>query len=304
VPGIYVSDWRQHSIFRLTALTDGQPGRLGGYGSGVQEFTTPCGMAFDSSGRLYVADRGNHRVVRVDDINGSGWTSSGTLGAGDGQFNSPTDVFLDSGDHLYIADTGNHRIVGMDDLNGNGWQSFGLPGRPTAADPAAVGRFAEPNAVCVDGQGTITISDRGNGRIVQINDLDGTDWVAFGPAPPSDDAHPRGPTGVRPASGDTVLVADFGGGRLLRLEEPGTAGQETIRPYTGDEPGLLGPTSAVAVASVDGGGLPVESLLVVDGPSRRLMTLTRDQGQWALAEQQLDVGGDTSRLYGLAIEPV
>jgi sugar lactone lactonase YvrE len=273
-------------------------------GTGVGQFNTPCGLAFDSQGRVYVADRGNHRIVRADDVDGAGWATLGTPGAGIRQLNMPTDVFLDSSDRLYIADTGNHRIVRVDGLDGTGWTTYGQAGRPTAEDPSAVGKLAEPAAVCIDGTGRVLIADRGNSRIVRVNDLGGLGWAAFGPAPASAYAHLKGPTGVRHDASGALLVADFGGRRLLRLYALGATGQESIVPQTGDEPGLLGPVSVVKLAAMDADDDPAERLLVVDAASRRLLELARDaDGTWALKGWRLDVGGSGSRLFGLGIGP-
>jgi len=273
-------------------------------GNGAGQFNAPCGLAVDGQGRIYVADRGNHRVVRVDDVNGTGWTTLGVLGSGVGEFRAPTDVFLDASDRLYVADTGNHRIVRVDDIDGTGWTTFGQAGRPTAADPAAVGRLADPASVCVDQAGRISIADRGNGRIVRVDDLDGNGWAAFGPSPIGSALHLGGPTGIRPDASGALLVADFGGRRLLRLDDLGAAGQEPIVPTTGNEPGLLGSTSVVPLAAVDAKGAPDEHLLVVDAASRRLLELARDAaGTWTLAAWQLDVGGSRSKLFGLCVEP-
>ncbi len=302
MPAIYVSDWRRHCVWRLTGLGDLAPGQLGRPGGGVGQFHTPCGLAVDSLGRLYVADRGNHRIVRVDDLDGSGWASFGALGPAAGQLRWPTDVYLDAADRLLIADTGNNRIVRVDDLDGSGWTSYGVGGRPTAGDQG-VGKLAEPTGVCADGQGRICVVDRGNGRLVRIDDLDGSGWVTFGPAA-AGDAHLDGPMSVRPDAAGTVVVADFGRRRLLRLDDLGAAGVESIIPATGAEPGLLGPTCATPIAGADGDGNPAVHLLVVDAPSRRLLELARDQnGVWALAGQQLHVGGDGARLYGLGAGP-
>jgi DNA-binding beta-propeller fold protein YncE len=91
VPAIYVSDWRLHCVWRLNGLAGPARGRLGVGGTGVGQFNTPCGLAFDSRGRVYVADRGNHRIVRADDVDGAGWATLGTPGAGIGHLNTPAD---------------------------------------------------------------------------------------------------------------------------------------------------------------------------------------------------------------------
>ena len=59
---IYVSDGGNHRVSVFTS--DGQFVRsFGSKGSGTGQFSSPHGLAFDSSGHLYVCDYDNKRIV-------------------------------------------------------------------------------------------------------------------------------------------------------------------------------------------------------------------------------------------------
>jgi hypothetical protein len=66
---------------------------LGGFGSGVGQFSGPGCLFVDSSGGIYVGDALNHRIVRVANIEtgAAGWQTLGGPAPGNGAsaFNSP-----------------------------------------------------------------------------------------------------------------------------------------------------------------------------------------------------------------------
>ena len=83
--------------------------KFGSYGSGDGQFTSPQGVAVDSSGNIYVADRGNKRI-QIFNSAGVFQSEFGSYGSGDDQFGSPKGITLDSSGNIYIADLGNNRI--------------------------------------------------------------------------------------------------------------------------------------------------------------------------------------------------
>jgi sugar lactone lactonase YvrE len=106
------SVWGQNGSFTTSSST----------GSGSQSFSSPQGIAVDSSGGLYVADSSNNRVLyfpantqtatRVYGQSGS--FTSNTANNGGISANSlqrPISVAVDSNNGVYIADAGNSRIL-------------------------------------------------------------------------------------------------------------------------------------------------------------------------------------------------
>ena len=72
-------------------------------------FTSPNGIAIDSSGNVYVTEFRGNQVQK--------FTSTGVLvaqwgseGSEDGQFQNPTGIAIDREDNVYISESGNHRV--------------------------------------------------------------------------------------------------------------------------------------------------------------------------------------------------
>ena len=68
---IYVADWRNHKIRKITASGEvttlagsGSSGFTDGVGTAAR-FNLPVGIAVDGSGNVYVADTGNHRIRKI-----------------------------------------------------------------------------------------------------------------------------------------------------------------------------------------------------------------------------------------------
>ncbi len=175
---VYVTDYSFSQLVRADDLWGTNAQKLGGTGTGVNQFYGPHGVAVDASGRIYVADTYNCRIVRVNDITGAGWTSFGTCGSGAKQFSTGglADVAVDSLGRIYVADPGNGRIVRFDDMTGTNWISFGAVGSGTNQLIGAQG-------VAVGPTGEIYIADTGNRRLVRMDDMTGTNWTTLTQSP-------------------------------------------------------------------------------------------------------------------------
>ncbi|NIP92792.1 MAG: hypothetical protein GWO24_04730, partial [Akkermansiaceae bacterium] len=127
---VFVADTFNHRIRKIDP--DGVVSTFAGTGAAgttdgnrlTARFSSPVGVAIDSSGNLFVADRDNHRIRRVgtDDnvttiagssagfIDGVGPDPDATADPGAARFRSPTGVAVDAEGSLVVADQGNHAI--------------------------------------------------------------------------------------------------------------------------------------------------------------------------------------------------
>jgi len=176
---VYVADYNNHRIRNITAAGEvstpagsGTRGFANGRGTAAQ-FSSPVGVAVDTSGNVYVADYNNHRIRK---ITAAGEVStpagSGTRGHRDGtstaaQFHYPYGVAVDTAGNVYVADSGNNRIRKIEvakavlTLAGSGTRGF-ANGRGAAA------QFNQPHGVAVDSAGNLYVADMGAQRILKI----------------------------------------------------------------------------------------------------------------------------------------
>jgi sugar lactone lactonase YvrE len=213
---LYVADMSNDRIVRMNDVSGAGWTVFGSQGSGTGQFSDPAAVSVDIDGKIYVADSGNSRIVRMDDMSGDGWTAFGTRGSGTGQFTNPVGVAVDGSMHIYIADHGNYRIVRIDDMSGVNWTAFG--GRDSA-DHSAVRPFQDPAAVAVDADGHLLIADRGNSRVLRMEDMSGTNLTARG-SPGAGINQFAGPSGVALDANGTAFVVDQHNGRIVRLGVP------------------------------------------------------------------------------------
>jgi hypothetical protein len=243
---LLVADARRGRIIRLVG--EQVDTEFGTMGSGLGQFRDPASIAATSTGRLVIADRGNDRIIVIDDLSGSGWQTLGTTGSGDFEFRGPSGVTVDAYGGIWIADSGNRRVVRIDDIDGSGWAAFGVPGVPTATDPG-IGRFRDPVAVQATADGPILVADPGAARVVRIDGIDGSGWVAspFGAL--------MAPTSIAPID-SSVVVADFAARRVVMLDpnlavlrasnDPRLSGPAVVRVVDGDILALVPPLRTIA----------------------------------------------------------
>lgn len=146
------------------------------------ELHHPYNILVDSQDRLLIADASNHVIRRIDQ-NGIITTIAGTGEAGYGgdgghalqaRFDGPQALSLDSANRLYIGDEHNHaiRIIDRDNkvstIIGNG-----RPGVSDLEINASAAILDDPEDVLVRRDGSILISDSGNGRVLEV----GTDNI-------------------------------------------------------------------------------------------------------------------------------
>lgn len=204
--GYAVSDTAAHVIRFIgkdaVMTAAGQKERSGkqdGNGTGAS-FNRPTGLAVDDAGNLYIADTGNGCIRKLDP-NGKVTTVLSHLV-------EPTGLCW-ANNTLYIAETGRSRICRM-----NGKQLEVIAGNTAVLEggeyiggfangPVAKAKFDHPQDLVVNKDGSIFVSDTGNGCIRKIADGRVTTFVATSdtPEPP---VQPRGLLRIN----DTLIAAD------------------------------------------------------------------------------------------------
>jgi RHS repeat-associated protein len=267
------------SLFVQTIAGDGTPGyevgALGGdeIAAVIARLNFPGGLAVGPDGSLYIADTGNHRIRRIargpndslafgiiTTVAGSGVAGSGGDGghATDAQLRSPRGLAVGVDGSLFIADTGNHRIRRVapngiiTTVAGNG-----VPGFSGDDGLATLARLTSPRGVEPAPDGSLFVADSGNDRLRRvvggnIGTVAGGDIAASSnEGVPAARARLSNPGALRLTPDRSLLVADTGSGRILRL---GAA-----------LPGFS--VADIAVASEDGG-----EVYQFDGTGRHLAT--------------------------------
>ncbi|HEY5039142.1 MAG TPA: hypothetical protein VIJ93_08745, partial [bacterium] len=124
-------------------------------GTAVGQFTTPRGIALDSSNRVYVADKGNNRIQRCSNT-GTGCVAVGgtATGTANGQFDTPNGVSVDRNGNVWVADSNNNRIQEFNSALAF-TQSWGVYG-------AANGNLSFPTDARMDQDGNLIVVDQLN----------------------------------------------------------------------------------------------------------------------------------------------
>jgi hypothetical protein len=189
---VYISD-TGHNTIRIASANGYIYNFAGGavcsaaidtYGDGCPAtqaaFSSPAGLAVDTAGNLFIADSGNNLVRKIAYVSGGITAAAGNGQSGFGgdgglatlaQLNGPLGVAVDAASDIFIADTGNQglRIVNP----ASGWIStlagvLGSSGTGTVPGSASGVLLNSPKGVAVTSQGTLSLSDSGNSRLLQI----------------------------------------------------------------------------------------------------------------------------------------
>jgi len=142
------------------------------------QFSSPAGMAIDSSGNLWVADKSNNRVQKfsssgtwLQSIGGpspytcetspSGSVPACASGSGNGQFTQPIGVAIDASGNIWVTDDGNQRIQKFNS-RGTYLMTFGSNGTGT-------GQFKDPRGISIDSSGNVWVTDWTNNNVQKFN---------------------------------------------------------------------------------------------------------------------------------------
>jgi len=148
---IFVADSGNSNI--KVFMQDGKfSGEFGKQGKGPGQMEYPTDLAV-RAGKVYVADFKNNRIA-VFKTDGA-FERNITQGSGNAGI-SPLAVDVDERGYVYIADR-SHRVIVLDDKS-QFVRTFGEGG-------SGDGQMSYPNGILVAKDGTVYVSDSGNGRI-------------------------------------------------------------------------------------------------------------------------------------------
>jgi tripartite motif-containing protein 71 len=153
--GFYVVDTGNNRVARVDA--DGNVvGEFGAHGPVAAHLASPLGVAVAADGSVWVADSGNHRLAHYDA--GGGYLGSwGRRGAGAVDLRAPADVAVGARGRLYVADSETRRVTCVD---ADGAVCGYL------VSPTLPGRESRPTGVTVAPDGSVYVADCWLGRVV------------------------------------------------------------------------------------------------------------------------------------------
>ena len=154
-PCIYVTDSGNNRAEKFD-MNGNYVGQFGSFGTGNGQFSSPEGIALDSSGNIYVVDQLNNRVEK---FNSSFVYQSqfGTSGSGNGQFNQPGFIAINGSGNIWVTDTVNNRV--------EKFTSAGAFSSKFGTNGTGNGQFNSPGSIAIDGSGNIWVTDTFNCRV-------------------------------------------------------------------------------------------------------------------------------------------
>lgn len=256
---LFVADTGNNRIQAIEADTGAVASVAGTLGSGINQFSSPKGIAVKGTSpslTVYVADTGNNRFVEYEFntssgvFNYRGMTGSyGTVTGG--TFNQPTKIHVDSSEYIYVTDTTNRiqkfdngrnflRQWDVNDKKGTtGLTSWGgtlyvvEPYHQIDAYNAQFGIFSssfsnesnQPVDVATDLNGNIYINNNTTNTVEKFN----SSWVPQAEWGGNSGAFSSA-LGIGVNTGGEVVVADTGNNRAQRFDTNGTFQQLLITP--------------------------------------------------------------------------
>ena len=157
--------------------TTGASGYLDANGSNAR-FTTPIGVAVDSSGIVYVADTGNYRIRRIDtSSNVTTICGNSTKGLVNGQgvsaqFDTINHITVHSSGNIYVCEN-SCNVIRRIDSSSNVTTFAGTRSAGSANGIGTVATFTNPVGVACDSSGNVYVADSGNNKIRKITPLSG-----------------------------------------------------------------------------------------------------------------------------------
>jgi len=174
----YVSDYITVGPVKDTYVFVAKWGKLG---TEDGNFSSPNGIAVDSSGNVYVADQGNHRIQKFSST-GAFLAKWGSEGWTDGKFYTINGVAVDSSGNVYVSDWGlREQSEEYPEVYIGRIQKFSSDGKfktKWGEYGTGDGQFRNPYGVGVDSSGNVYVADNWNNRIQKFSSTGGfiTKW--------------------------------------------------------------------------------------------------------------------------------
>ncbi len=167
---VLITDQGRHRVIKVIKENNSIEWQYGNEteGSGFNQLRNPAdAVAIPDSGFVVICDKGNNRVIFVRESDKSivwNW--------GLGELNNPVDVeYIPSTQEVLITDQGKHRVIKVNrTTNAISWQ-FGT-GLPVSSDNG----LNLPTDADVLANGNVLICDRGNKRLIEVNDTGEIVW--------------------------------------------------------------------------------------------------------------------------------
>ncbi len=226
---LFVADSGNDTIRKLThsgstwtsttfAGTAGTAGAVNATGTAAS-FSTPTGIAIDTSNNIYVADSVNDLIREITPggvvttfagVAGSAGTTNGA--AASAKFSAPSGVAVDASGNVYVADTTNNLIR---EISAGTVSTIAGAASGFVDGIGTAGHFQGPFAIAVDGSGNLYVADTNDSAIREIIPF-GANWMVttiggngFGTSPNGGSAQLTGsPQGVAVDAQGNVVVAD------------------------------------------------------------------------------------------------
>jgi sugar lactone lactonase YvrE len=295
---VYVADSAGKLIRKITPdgvvttlAGSGDAGHVDGLGSAAS-FSSPAGVAVDSSGNVYVADWPNNLIRKIaPDGVVTTLAGSGQKGHANGQGNAasfkwPAGVAVDSSGNVYVSDSANNLIrkitpnAVVTTLAGSG-DAGHVDGLGSAAS------FNDPAGVAVDSLGNVYVSDTNNNLIRKIAPDGVVTTLAGSGQKGHADGHGSaasfwGPHGIAADSSGNVYVGDFANNLIRKIAPDGV-----VTSFAGSTAAGGRADGRGSEASFNGpGGVAVDSsgnVYVTDGGNNLIRKITPDGGVATLA---------------------
>jgi len=191
--------------------------KWGTVGSDDGQFTTPRGIAVDTSGNVYVADASGDTRGQIQKFDGNGGFLS-RVGQNNGTaqgFISAYRITTDSSGNVYATDgAGDPPSLVVKKFNSSGVFQFAF------GTSGAGGLFQAAAGIAVDSSGNIYVADSVAGVVRKFSST-GTSIGTIGSSG-SGDGQFNGPVGLAIDAGNNLYVADGGNNRIQKFNSAGT----------------------------------------------------------------------------------